>query len=118
MLALLIAVVFGAAIGYFATQNTIPVTLRVAEYAIEEVPLYLVVIGSLLIGLFVAWILYVARSVSSTLAMRGKNTEVRRARETIAELENRVRDLEVENARLRTRDIEPDDYREPLPHSS
>lgn len=117
MLALLIAVVFGAAVGYFATQNTIPVTIRMAEYAIEDVPLYLVVIGSLLIGLFVAWILYVARSVSSSLAMRGKNSEVRRARETIAELETRVRDLEVENARLRTRDIEPD-YREPLPHSS
>jgi uncharacterized integral membrane protein len=118
MLALLIAVVFGAAVGYFATQNTIPVTLRIAEYAIEEVPLYLVVIGSLLIGLFVAWILYVARSVSSSLAIRGKNTEVRRARETIAELENRVHDLEVENARLRTHDPIDADYREPLPHSS
>ncbi len=118
MLALLIAVVFGAAVGYFATQNTIPVTIRMAEYAIEDVPLYLVVIGSLLIGLFVAWILYVARSVSSSLAIRGKNTEVRRARETIAGLEERVRDLEVENARLRTRYPEEAEYRDPLPHSS
>jgi uncharacterized integral membrane protein len=118
MLALLIAVIFGAAVGYFATQNTIPVTLRVADYAIEEVPLYLVVIGSLLIGLFVGWILSVARSVSSSLAIRGKNTEVRRARETIADLEERVRDLEVENARLRTREPEPAEYHEPLPHSS
>ncbi|HKA32567.1 MAG TPA: lipopolysaccharide assembly protein LapA domain-containing protein [Candidatus Binatia bacterium] len=118
MLALLIAVVFGAAVGYFATQNTIPVTIRLAEYAIEEVPLYLVVIGSLLIGLFIGWILFLARAVSSSFAIRGKNNEVRRARETIAELENRVRDLEVENARLRTRDPLDADYREPLPHSS
>src|ERR1041385_3095698 len=118
MLALLIAVVFGAAVGYFATQNTIPVTIRLAEYAIEEVPLYLVVIGSLLIGLFVAWILYVARSVSSSLAIRGKNTEVRRGRETIADLENCVRRLEGENARVRAREPIDADYREPLSHSS
>jgi cell shape-determining protein MreC len=117
MLALLIAVVFGAAVGYFATQNTLPVTIQVANYALEDVPVYLVVVGSLLIGLFIAWILYVARSVSSTLAIRGKNTEVRRAKQDIAELENRVQELEVENARLRTYPA-THDYDEPVrPHS-
>jgi uncharacterized integral membrane protein len=117
MLALLIAVLFGAAVGYFATQNTTPVTIQLADYALEDVPVYLVVVGSLLVGLFIAWILYLARSVSSSLAIRGKNTEVRRARQDIAELENRVQELEVENARLRTYPATRD-YDEPLrPHS-
>jgi uncharacterized integral membrane protein len=124
MLALLIAVIFGAAVGYFATQNTTPVTIHLADYALEDVPLYLVVVGSLLIGLFVAWILYLARSVSSTLAIRGKNTEVRRARETASELEERVRDLEVENSRLRMRhpadELPAERFDEPLhrPHTT
>jgi uncharacterized integral membrane protein len=116
MLALLIAVIFGAAVGYFATQNTIPVTIHLADYALEEVPLYLVVVGSLLIGLFIAWIIYLARSVSSTITIHGKNTEVRRARQDVVELERRVQELEVENARLRTRYAEVPDY-EPLSHT-
>src|ERR1043166_6586406 len=113
MLALLIAVVFGAAVGYFATQNTIPVTVRIAEYAIEEVPLYLVVIGSLLIGLFVAWILYVARSVSSSIGSRvrsrafstsrsrtrfSKSAIVSRARRTSVFLPRIARDEDTERA--------------------
>ncbi|HTM10614.1 MAG TPA: lipopolysaccharide assembly protein LapA domain-containing protein [Verrucomicrobiae bacterium] len=118
MLALLIAVIFGAAVGYFATQNTMPVTLQFADYAIEEVPIYLVVIGSLVIGIFIAWIIHLTRSVSSTITIRGKNNEVRRARQDAAELEQRVRDLEVENARLRARYPEPADYDEPVAHHS
>lgn len=111
MLALLVAVIFGAAIGYFATQNTMPVTIRLADYAVEEVPLYLVIVGSLLVGLLIAWILYIARSVSSSITIHGKDTEVRRARQTVADLEHRVQQLEVENARLRTK--YPDAYDEP-----
>ena len=102
MLALLVAVIFGAAIGYFATQNTLPVTIRLADYAIEEVPLYLVIVGSLLAGLLIAWILYIARSVSSSITIHGKDAEVRKARQAAADLEHRVKDLEVENARLKT----------------
>jgi uncharacterized integral membrane protein len=101
MLALLIAVVFGLGIGYFATQNTIPVTIRLADYALEEVPLYLVVIGSLLVGLFIAWILYVAQSVSARLTLYGRDKAVRNSRRTVAELEQRIHDLEIDNARLR-----------------
>jgi cell shape-determining protein MreC len=102
MLVLLIAVVFGLAIGYFATQNVTPVTIQVAQYALQEVPLYLVVVGSLLIGLFIAWILYFAKSVSSTVTIYGKNHAVKRANQTATVLEERVHELEAENARLRT----------------
>jgi uncharacterized integral membrane protein len=109
MLALLIAVVFGLAVGYFATQNTTPVTIRLAEYAIEEVPLYVVIVGSLLVGLFIAWILYIARAVSSTITIYGKDSEVKKARQAAADLGHRVQELEVENARLKTKNASPVD---------
>lgn len=109
MLALLIAVIFGLAVGYFATQNITPVTIRVAEYAIEEVPLYVVIVGSMLVGLLIAWILYLARSLSSTITIYGKDTEVRKARRTVVDLEHRVQELEVENARLKTKYPSPSD---------
>jgi uncharacterized integral membrane protein len=102
MLVLLVAVIFGFAIGYFATQNTTPVTIQVAEYALHEVPLYLVIGGSLLAGFFIAWILYFARSVSSTLAVYGRDHAARKAQQTAADLELRVQALEAENAQLKT----------------
>ncbi|HEV8342060.1 MAG TPA: lipopolysaccharide assembly protein LapA domain-containing protein [Candidatus Binatia bacterium] len=105
MLVLLIAVIFGLAVSYFATQNTTPVTIRVAEYALEDVPLYLVAIGSLLVGLFIAWILYFAKSVSSTVTIYGKNHAVKRAQQTAAGLEQRVHELETENERLKTKPL-------------
>ncbi len=102
MLVLLVAVISGLAIAYFGTQNTTPVTIRLNEYVWNDVPLYLVIVGSLLVGLFMAWILYFARSVSSTLAIYGKNQAVKKAQQTVADLERRVQELEVENARLKT----------------
>jgi uncharacterized integral membrane protein len=101
MLGLLIAVIFGLVMGYFATQNTTPVTIRIAEYALEEVPLYLAIVGSLFVGLFIAWILYFARSVSSRVTIYGKDHAVKKARQTVAELEHQVHDLKTENAQLK-----------------
>jgi uncharacterized integral membrane protein len=113
MLVLLVAVLFGLGIGYFATENTTPVTIRLAEYALEDVPLYLVVVGSLLVGLFIAWILYIARSVSARLTIYGKDQVVRKTRRTVADLEQRVHELEAENARLRQGDPSPSEQRDP-----
>jgi uncharacterized integral membrane protein len=101
MLVLLVGIIFGLAIGYFATQNTTPVTIQVAEYAFKEVPLYVVIVGSLFVGLFIAWILYFARSVSSTLAIHGRDHALKRARQTTADLELRVQELQAENAQLK-----------------
>jgi uncharacterized integral membrane protein len=102
MLVLLVGVIFGLAIGYFATQNTTPVTIQVAQYAFKEVPLYLVIVGSLFVGLFIAWILYFARSISSTLAIHGRDHALKRARQTTADLELRVQELQAENEQLKT----------------
>jgi len=116
MLALVIAVMFGLAIGYFATQNTAPVTIRMAEYALEEIPLYLVVVGSLLVGLFVAWILYIAQALSARLTIYGKDQVVRKTRRTVTDLEQRVHELEVENERLRPREPYSSDDRDAIYH--
>jgi uncharacterized integral membrane protein len=101
MLVLIVGVIVGLAMAYFATQNTTPVTVRIAQYALEEVPLYLVVMGSLFVGLLISWILYLARAVSSRLTIYGKDHEVRSARRTAANLETRVQELEAENAQLK-----------------
>jgi uncharacterized integral membrane protein len=102
MLALLVAVIFGVAIAYFGIQNISPVTIRFNEYVWNDVPLYLVIVGSLFVGLFIAWILYFARSVSSALTLYGKDRAMKKANHTVADLAQRVHELEAEKAQLKT----------------
>ena len=53
MLVLLVAVISGIAIAYFGMQNISPVTIRLNEYVWNDVPLYLVIVGSV-----VGWTLH------------------------------------------------------------
>ena len=48
-----------------------------------------------------AWMLYFARSVSSTLTIYGKDRAMKKAKHTVAGLEQRVHELEVEKAGLK-----------------
>jgi uncharacterized integral membrane protein len=100
MLSLLLSIIFGLAIGYFATQNTSPVTIQFGELVLENVPLYMIAVGSLILGLLIGLVFYLARSVSN-LRFIGRDHETERARRTVIELDHRVHTLEAENARLR-----------------
>jgi uncharacterized integral membrane protein len=101
MLVSLFTLVLGLVIGYFATQNTTPVALQFGDYILAEIPLYVVAVGSMLLGLFIAWIFYFARTVSSALTIYGKDSAMKKAKQTIAELEQRVRELEAEDHQLK-----------------
>ncbi len=101
MVVLIVGVIFGIAIGYFATQNTTPVTIQVGQYAFADIPLYLVMVGSLFVGVVVSAILYLVRTVSSRATIYGKDYAARKARRIAADLEQRVHDLEAENVHLR-----------------
>jgi uncharacterized integral membrane protein len=114
MLVLLVAVISGVAIAYFGMQNISPVTIRLNEYVWDDVPLYLVIVGSLFVGLFMAWILYFARSVSSTLTIYGKDRAMKKAKHTVADLEHRIQELEAEKALLKTTPPSPSE----IPHHS
>ena len=109
MLSILFSVIFGLAIGYFATQNTVPVAIQLGELRIENVPLYIATIGSLILGVFIAWIFYLARTVSSTFTIYGKDRLVKRT-ETAVDLEQRIRQLESENTRLRDNIVSATEY--------
>ncbi len=101
MSVLIIIVIFGLAIAYFATQNTTGVTIRLAQYTWTQVPLYIVTVGSLLIGVFIAWIISLVDVISSTLTIHGKESAIKEAKKTIADLTKQVHHLELENTQLK-----------------
>jgi uncharacterized integral membrane protein len=101
MISILLMVVFGIAFGFFATHNTTPVTLQIGELVLTDVPLYLVAGGSLFIGLLVAWIFYFARTVSTSVTIFSKERETIKTKRTVADLEQKIAEIETINARLK-----------------
>lgn len=100
MLDLILTVVFGFAIAYFAIQNTAGVTVRFVNSTFG-VPLYVVIVGSLLVGLLMAWLVSIANGIGSLLTIHGKDNELKASNKTVDRLAERVRELELENAGLR-----------------
>jgi uncharacterized integral membrane protein len=100
MLSILFSAILGLAIGYFALQNATPVTIQVGELVFQEVPLYLVAVGSLIVGILVASMLYLARTVSANMHVHGR-PQPATTDKTVAALERRIHDLEIENTRLK-----------------
>ncbi len=100
MLAILLAVIFGLGVGYFATENTVPVALRLGDFVIENVPLYLVAVGSLLVGLVIAALFYAARSFTGSTTL-GKERDTSMLERDMANLKYRVNELETANNHVR-----------------
>jgi len=94
MLSIFLAVIFGLGVGYFATENTTAVSLRFGELVLDNVPLYLVAVGSLLAGLIIAWIFYFTRIVAGSMTTFSKARDTSTIERGMANLENRVRELE------------------------
>ena len=97
---LIITVLLGLVLAYFATQNTQSVSVNFAGN-ILTVPLYILAIVSVLIGLLISGIISMIDSLSSSLALHSKDTKIRQKEQTLEQLSAKIHNLEVENARLR-----------------
>ena len=98
MLSILFSALLGLAIGYFALQNATPVSIQLGELVFSDVPVYLIAVGSLILGIFIASIFYVARTASSVY---GRHHHPTTDHKTVMALERRIHDLEIENTRLK-----------------
>ena len=101
MLALILLVIFGLGVAFFATQNAGLTNIRIAGYIISGVPMYVAVIISLLLGVFISWLINLVDVISSTLTIHGKDSALQNANKTITTLEEEKHELEIENASLR-----------------
>lgn len=106
MFALILMTLFGLGVAYFATQNTNTITLHMAHYY-SSIPLYAVVVGSILLGIFISWLISLVNAISTSLELRGKNSALKNSARAIDRLEERVHELEVENASLKGVSDEP-----------
>lgn len=101
MFSLIILFIFGFIAAVFAVQNTQVTSVQFGQYGMADVPLFAIVLAAALFGIFVSWLISLTGNISASMAMRGKDGQIRDAQAQNNILKDRIHELEVENARLR-----------------
>lgn len=109
MFALIVLIIFGTGVAFFATQNTQPISVTLANAVVPGVPLYLIVLGSLLLGFVVSWVISFVDVIASALKIHRKDSTIKGANKEISGLTKRVHQLELENERLKAESGHPRD---------
>lgn len=93
-------VVVGLASAYISKSNSTPVFVKLGPYTVSNIPLFYVIIGSLLLGIALSFVINFIRSIFTTIALKGKDHQIKKHKEEILELTKQVHQLEIENNKL------------------
>ncbi|MBP7700570.1 LapA family protein [Candidatus Woesebacteria bacterium] len=83
-------------------QNTAVVSLNFLDYTFPNLPIYYVIIGSILVGVSLAYSISFINSISTYMLIRKQHKKIGIERKEVAELTKRVHQLELENVGLKT----------------
>jgi lipopolysaccharide assembly protein A len=86
---------------YLAQNNLTQVSLHLGSYVFSSIPLFYIIIGSLLTGLGLAYFLSTFNTIVSGFIMRGKDYTIKQSKSDIVNLTKRIHQLELENERLK-----------------
>lgn len=111
MLTLILFLVVGGIMVYLAQNNLMLVTLHLGSHVFSDIPLFYIIIGSLLAGLGLAYLIYFINSIFTAFTMRGKDNKIKEGRSENVNLTKQIHQLELENERLKNNSmvIEPQD---------
>ncbi len=101
MLNIILLLMAGSAFAYLSKDNLSPVTLHVAHYTFADIPLFYVIVGSLLIGLVLSYIVQLLGSITTAWVLRGNRNKIKSSQNEILELTKRIHQLELENEKLK-----------------
>lgn len=101
MTTLILAIIVGLGVAFFSVQNTHGVTMTLANYSLTDIPLFIIVLASILVGLFVGFIMNIFQALSASFKIHGKDVAVKNANHIIADLKKKLDDVQIENNLLR-----------------
>jgi len=101
MLTLILFLIAGAGLAYISSSNLMPVSLYVGPYVLSDVPLFYVIIGSVVTGLALSYIIYITHAIGNAWVLRGTKKEISQTKDEVLELTKRVHQLELENEKLK-----------------
>lgn len=100
MTSLILVTLVGLIFAFLATQNNQLVDLNVNGYMLT-IPIYMVALGSLLIGFLISSIVSIIDSISAFFTIHDKDHKIKANEKTVGDLESRIHTLELENAELK-----------------
>ena len=111
MLILILFLVVGSAMVYLAQNNLTLVTLRLGTYVFSGIPLFYIIVGSVLTGLGLSYLIYLVNSIFTAFTLRRKDNKIKQTKSEVVDLTKRIHQLELENERLKNSStvIEPSD---------
>jgi len=101
MLVLILFLIVGSVLVYISKFNFVPVTVNLGLHTFSNIPLFYVIVASLLVGLILSYLVYLVHSISTSFAFHGKNKEIKKEKDEVLELTKRVHQLELENEKLK-----------------
>jgi len=104
MITLILIILVGAVFVYLSQNNLTHVTLHIGSTVISNLPLFYIIIGSLLTGLIVAYLIHLVNSIFVSFSMHGKDSKIKQGKSEIVDLTKRIHQLELENERLKNND--------------
>jgi len=111
MLNLIFLLVVGSAMVYLSQNNLMLVPLHLGTYTFSDIPLFYIIIGSIITGLGLAFLIYLFNSIFTAISIHGKDNKIKQGNSDIVSLTKRIHQLELENERLKNNStvIEPQD---------
>ena len=110
MLEIIFSLIVGTLLVYISRYNFQPVSVNLGFTVFSGIPLFYIIVGSLLIGMVLSYLVSVITSISTSFVLHGKNVEVKKNKGEVLELTKRVHQLEIKNEKLgKESGIEPDD---------
>lgn len=111
MLSLIATLLFGILFAFFATQNTSLASIKIGYFSLPNIPMYLIILGSMLLGIVVASIISGINSLSTFISLKKREKSLYEREKDIEALNEKVYLLEMENANLKGNPLEKEHKR-------
>jgi len=110
MLVLILLLVVGSILVYISKFNFGLVSVNLGFYIINNIPLFYVIVGSIVFGLILSYLAYLFHSIFISYTIRSKNHEIKKNKEEVLDLTKQVHQLELEKEKIKNgSDSEPTD---------
>ena len=110
MLILILSLLIGSILVYISKYNFQPVSLNLGFTIFSGIPLFYIIVGSLLVGLALSYLISLIQSISTSFILHGKDVEIKKNKGEVLELTKRVHQLEIKNEKLgKDSGLEPGD---------
>lgn len=100
MFNIIVLLITGTLLTYISKYNMLPVDVNLGVYLLKDIPLFYVIVGSLLVGLILSYVMQLLTNIVTYIEIRGKSQQIKLDQEKIVDLTKTVHKLEIANKDL------------------